>query len=172
MVTGRPQEAVEMLTVAIRLDGRIPTALWTEKRWVQAPPRLRGSFVEMRCSAYSLRYEARAWRPAASGGSVNRARPVSSGGRLLDPQSPPAGRHDVAVDRLAAVRRHEKVAAVALVVVLRAGLIMDRGLRDLGLRLAARQRQHGGGAGGGKKDGAAADAGCVASLAHERLLRR
>src|ERR1700678_2475 len=100
------------------------------------------------------------------------ARRVPSGGRLLDPQSTPACRRNLAVDQLAAVRRHEKVAAVALVAVLRAGLIMDRGLRDLGLRLAARQRHHGDGAGGGKKDSAAADAGCFASLAHERLLRR
>ena len=67
---------------------------------------------------------------------------------------------------------HEEVAAVALVVVLRRGLIMDRSLRDLGLRLAARQREQGRGACGGEKNGAAADAGCVASLAHERLLRR
>jgi hypothetical protein len=49
---------------------------------------------------------------------------------------------------------------------------MDRSLRDFRLRLAARQREQGSGAGGGKKDSAAADALCVASLAHERLLRR
>ena len=42
---------------------------------------------------------------------------------------------------------------------------MDRGLRDLGLCLAARKRQQGGGAGSGGKDGAAADAGCVPSRA-------
>src|SRR3984885_4438677 len=95
-----------------------------------------------------------------------------SGRGLLDPQSAPTGRRDVAVDHLAAVGGHEEVAAVALLSVLRSGLIMDRGLRDLGLRLPARKRQQGGGAGRGKKDSAAADTGCVASLAHERLLGR
>ena len=46
-------------------------------------------------------------------------------------------------------------------------LILDRSLRDLGLRLAARKREQGSGAGGGEKDSAPADAGCVASLTHE-----
>jgi hypothetical protein len=36
---------------------------------------------------------------------------------------------------------------------------MDRGLRDLGLRLAAGQREQGSGAGGGEENRASADAG-------------
>src|SRR6202042_96342 len=123
----------------------------------------------MRCSPSLLGIDRKggALRP----GSEWRRRFCSSRG-LLDPQSAPAGRRDVAVDHLAPVRGDEEVAAVALVVVLRRGLIMDRSLRNLGLRLAARQRKKGRGAGGGRKEGAAADAGWVESLTHERLLRR
>src|ERR1700727_2199227 len=95
-----------------------------------------------------------------------------SGRGLLDPQSAPAGRRDVAVDHLAAVGGDEEVASVALAVFLRGRLIMDRVLGDFGLRRAARERDEGGGAGGGEEDGAAADAGWVASLAHARFLPR
>src|ERR1700722_15784778 len=95
-----------------------------------------------------------------------------SGRGLLDPQSAPAGRRDVAVDHLAAIGGHEEVAAVALLPIFRRGLIMNRSLSDLGLRLAAREREQGSGAGGCEKDRASADAGWVASLTHERLLGR
>src|SRR5580692_2174489 len=92
-------------------------------------------------------------------------------GGLLHPQSAPAGWRDVAVDDLARFGGDELGAAVALVAVLRSRLILDRFLRHFGLRLAAHQRDGGRRACSGEKDGAAADAGYLASLRHEGLLR-
>src|SRR5271166_3570145 len=104
-----------------------------------------------------------------SGGTAEAAAP-SSGGGLLDPQSAPARRRDVAVDHLARIGGDEEVAAVTLVALLRIGLILDRGLRHFRFSVAAHQREEGRRPGGGDEDGAAADAGIVASLTHERLL--
>ena len=98
------------------------------------------------------------------------ARALSGG--FLHPQRAPAGRRDVAVDELARIGGDELNAAVALVAVLRRGLILDRGLRQFRLRLAAREREQRRRARGGDQDGAAADARFLVSLTHERLLRR
>src|ERR1700722_7547557 len=110
----------------------------------------------MRCSPSPLAIDRKvgALRP----GSEWRRRFCSSRG-LLDPQSAPAGRSEVAVDHLAPFGGDEEAPAVARLFLLRRGLIVVRGLRDLVLRRAARKRQQRRGAGGGKKDSAAADAG-------------
>ena len=76
------------------------------------------------------------------------------------------------VNELAGIGGDELDAAVALVAVVRFGLLFDRGLGQFRLGLSAGQDEQGRSARGGDQDRAPAQAGRFASFTHERLLHR